>query len=162
MLDFTLWGHLTQSSHMTTHLRVIVILWLVECFMTHDCDVIWCNDFRTWLTFGVMGCTHVTRWAHDLGCEFWLVNGMLCDDSYESSMDFTLWLTTSHTGLCSARWWVTRDRVVRRYLYKALGFDQGIGHEPSLLHLRRLKSQHHGKSSSLSPTHLSSPIMATA
>ena len=35
-------------------------------------------------------------------------------------------------------------------------------HEPSLLHLRRLKSQHHGKSSSPSPTHLSSPMMATA
>jgi len=35
-------------------------------------------------------------------------------------------------------------------------------HGPSLLHLQRLKSQHHGKSSSLSPTHLSSPIMASA
>jgi len=40
--------------------------------------------------------------------------------------------------------------------------DQAIGYEPSLLHLRRLKSQHLRKSSSLSPTHLSSPIMATA
>ena len=66
-------------------------------------------------------------WAHDLVYEVWLVNGMLCDDSYESSMDFTLWLTTSHRSLCSARWWVTRVRVVRRCLYQALGFNQGIG-----------------------------------
>ena len=35
-------------------------------------------------------------------------------------------------------------------------------HEPSPLHLRRLRSQHHEKSSALSPTHLSSPTMATA
>jgi len=66
-------------------------------------------------------------WAHDLVYEFWLVNGMLCDDSYESSMDFALWLTMSHRGLCSARWWVTRVRVVGRCLYKALGSDQEIG-----------------------------------
>jgi len=101
-------------------------------------------------------------WAHDLVYEFWLVNGILRDDSYESSMDFALWLTTSHRGLCSARWWVTRVRVVTRCLYKALGSDQGIGHEPLQQHLQRLKSQHHEKSSRLSPTHLSSPTMATA
>jgi len=108
-------------------------------------------------------------WAHGMGYEFWLVNGMLRDDSCESSMDFALWLAMSHRALYSARWWVTRIRVVGRCLYKALGSDQEIGHEPSLLHhepsllhLRRLKSQHHGKSSSLSPTHLSSPTMATA
>ena len=47
------------SSHRTTDLRVIVILWLVSGFMTHDCDVIWCNDFRTWLLLWVMGFTHV-------------------------------------------------------------------------------------------------------
>jgi len=35
-------------------------------------------------------------------------------------------------------------------------------HEPSRLHLRRLKSQHHKKSWSHFPTHLSSPTMATA
>jgi len=35
-------------------------------------------------------------------------------------------------------------------------------HEPSRLHLRRLKSQHNEKSSSHFPTHLSSPTMATA
>ena len=66
-------------------------------------------------------------WAHDLGYEFWLVNGMLGNDSYESLMDFALWLTMSRRGLCSARWWVTKDRVVRRCLYKALGSDQEIG-----------------------------------
>ena len=66
-------------------------------------------------------------WAHDLAYEFWLINGMLCDDSCESSMDFARWLTMSHRGLCNARWWVTRDRVVRRCLYKALGSDQEIG-----------------------------------
>ena len=37
-----------------------------------------------------------------------------------------------------------------------------MGHEPSLVHLRRLKSQHHGKSSSRSPTTLACHIMATA
>ena len=100
--------------------------------------------------------------AHDLVYGFWLVNRMLCDDSYESLMDFALWLTTGHRGLCSTRWWVTRVRVVGRRLYKALGWDQGIGHEPLQQHLQRLKSQHHEKSSSLSPTHLSSPTMATA
>ena len=65
--------------------------------------------------------------AHDLFYGFWLVNGMWCDDSYELLMDFALWLTTSQRDLCSTRWWVTRDRVVRRCLYKALGSDQGIG-----------------------------------
>jgi len=40
--------------------------------------------------------------------------------------------------------------------------DQEIGHEPLQQDLQLLKSQHHEKSSSLSPTHLSSPTMATA
>ena len=103
------------------------LLCLGNDFMTHDCDVIWCNDFRTWLTLWVMSLARVTRWAHDLVYEFWLVNGILGNDSYESLMDFALWLTMSHRGLCSARWWVTRVRVVRRCLYKALGSDQGVG-----------------------------------
>ena len=66
-------------------------------------------------------------WAHNLVYEFWLVNGMLGDDSYESLMDFALWLTMSHRGLCSAKWWVTRVRVVGRCLYKALRSDPEIG-----------------------------------
>ena len=127
MLDFTLWHHLTHSSHMTTHSRVIVIFWLVDCFMTHDYNIIWCNDFRTWLILWVMGFTHVTRLSTWLG--LWVLIGYrnVGNDSYESSMDFALWLTMSHRGLCSARWWVTRVRVVGRCLYKALGSDQEIG-----------------------------------
>ena len=113
---------------MTTHLRVIVILWLVDCFITHDCDVIWCNNFCTWLTLWVMGFTHVTHLSTWLGLRsLKLVNGMLRDDSCDSSMDFVLWLITSHRGLCSVRWWVTRVRVVGRCLYKVLGSDQRIG-----------------------------------
>ena len=137
---------------------------LLDSSFSHDhctCESLLCYDWLivSWLkivtSYDVMIFTHdsyyeswVSRtwlvWAHDLVYEFWLVNGMLCDDSYESSMHFAVWLTTSHSGLCSARWWVTRNRAVRRCLYKGLVSDQGIGHEPSLLHLRRLKSQHHG------------------
>jgi len=62
----------------------------------------------------------------------WL-NGMLCDDSYELLMNFALWLTTSHRGLCSARWWVTGVRVEGRCLYKARGSDQEIGSSPNHL-----------------------------
>jgi len=159
------------SHYNVTWLLVLTWLRTRESLLYFDCLIV------SWLTivtsYDIRTFAHdshyeswVSRmwlvWAHDLVYEFWLVNGMLCDDSYESSMDFALWFTMSHRGLCSARWWVTRVRVVGRCLYKALGSDQEIGHEPSLLHLRRLKSQHHGKSSSLSPTHLSSPIMATA
>ena len=66
-------------------------------------------------------------WEHDLVYEFWLVNGILGNDLYESLMDFALWLTRSRRGLCRARWWVNRDRIVRRCLYKALGSDQEKG-----------------------------------
>jgi len=61
MLVSTLWRHVTHSSHMTTDLGVIVRLWLVDCFMTHDCDVIRCNDFRTWLRLWVMGFTYISK-----------------------------------------------------------------------------------------------------
>jgi len=54
------------------------------------------------------------------------------------------------------------ERMITKKKKKEEKNDQGIGHEPSVLHLWRLKSQHRGKSLSLSPTHLSSPIMATA
>jgi len=123
---------------------LIVLTWLRnrESLLYYD----WLNI--SWLTivtsYDVMTFTHDSHyeswlsrmwlvWAHNLVYEFWLVNGMLCDDSYKSSMDFALWLTTSHRALGSARWWVTRDRVVRRCLYKALGSDQGIGSSPNHL-----------------------------
>jgi len=54
------------------------------------------------------------------------------------------------------------ERMITKKKKKKKKNDQGIGHESSLLHLGRLKSQHTGKSSSLSPTYLSSPIMASA
>ena len=84
MLDFTLWRHLTHSSHMATHLRVIVILWLVESFMTHDCDIIRCNDFHTWLTLWVMGFTHVTHLSTWLGLWVWIGEKECCATTHMS------------------------------------------------------------------------------
>jgi len=152
---------------------LIVFTWLRTCKLLFDYDWLMVSRLPIGTSYDVMTFAHDSHYeswvsrmwlirAHDLVYEFWLVNGMLRDDSYESSMGFALWLTMSHRELCSARWWVTRVRVVGRCLYKELEIAQGDSHEPSLLHLRRLKSQHHGKSSSLSPTHLSSPTMATA
>ena len=80
---------------------LIVLTWLGtrEELLYYDWLIV------SWLTivtsYGVMTFAHdsyneswVSRmwlvWAHELVYEFWLVNGMLWDDSYESSMDFTL------------------------------------------------------------------------
>jgi len=46
-------------------------------------------------------------------------------------------------------WWNWKE--VRKGIYKDGHERENVKHEPSLLHLRRLKSQHLGKSWSLSP-----------
>ena len=58
--------------------------------MTHDCDV---DDVMTFAHDSYYESWVSRMWlvrAHDLVYEFWLVNGMLRDDSYESSKDFAL------------------------------------------------------------------------
>jgi len=133
------------------------VTWLIVLTWLCTCESLLCYDWLivSWLTivksYDVMTFAHdsyyeswVSRmWlirAHDLVYELWLVNGMLRDDSCESSMGFALWLTMSHRDLCSERWWVTRVRVVGRCLYKALGSDQEIGssrnHLSTFLYLR--------------------------
>ena len=117
---------------------LIVLTWLCTCESLLYYDWLIVSRLTIVTSYDVMILAHdsyyeswVSRrwlvWAHELVYGFWLVNGMLSDDSYESSMDFALWLIMSHRGLCSARWWVTRVRVVGRCLYKALGSDQEIG-----------------------------------
>ena len=118
------------------------VAWLIAFTWLRTCEPLLDYDWLlvSWLTivtsYDVMFFAHdsgyeswVSRvwllWAHDLVYEFWLVNGMLGDDSYESLMDFALWLAMSHRDLGSARWWVTRVRVVGRGLYKRLGIAQG-------------------------------------
>ena len=138
---------------------LIVLTWLCTCesLLYYDWLIV------SWLM--IVTSYDVMIFADDSYYESWVSRMWLVwahDLVYELSMDFALWLTMSHRGLCSVRWWVTRVRVVGRCLYKALGSDQEIGHEPLQQHLQRLKSQHHEKSSSPSPTHLSSPTMATA
>ena len=139
--DFT-W--LILMSHKVCWILHYEVTWLIVLTWLRTCESLLYYDWLnvSWLTivtsYDVMTFAHdshheswVSRmglvWAHDLVYEFWLVNRMLCDDSLESSMDFALWLTMSHRGLCSARWWVTRVRLVGRCLYKALGSDQEIG-----------------------------------
>ena len=64
----------------------LIVLWLtivtsydVMTFAHDSCYESWVSHM--WLI-----------WAQDLGSEFWLVKRRLWDDSYESSMDFPLWL----------------------------------------------------------------------
>ena len=54
---------------------------------------------------------------------------------------------------------ILRQEVNARRL-KEEDFWRNLGHKPSLLHLRRLKSQHHANSSSTS-THLELPVSCT-
>ena len=125
--DFT-W--LILMSHKVCWISHYDVTWLIVFTWLRTRESLLYFDWLivSWLTivtlYDVMTFTHdshyeswVSRmwlvWAHDLG--------------YKSSMDFALWLTMSHRGLCSARWWVTRVRVVGRCLYRALGSDQEIG-----------------------------------
>ena len=134
---------LILMSHKVCWILHYDVTWLIVLTWPWTCESLLCYDWLivSWLTivtsYDVMSLAHdsyyeswVSRmwlvWAHDLVYEFWLVIGILGNDSYESSMDFALWLTISHRGLCSAGWWVTRVRVVGRCLYKALGSDQEI------------------------------------
>jgi len=58
--------------------------------MTHNCDV---DDVITFAHDSYYESWVSRMWlvrAHDFVYEFWLVNRMLGDDSYESSMDFAL------------------------------------------------------------------------
>jgi len=103
---------------------LIVLTWLCTCesLLYYDWLIV------SWLT--IVTSYDVMIFAHDSYYESWVSRMWLVwahDLVYELSMDFALWLTMSHRGLCSARWWVTRVRVVGRCLYKALGSDQEIG-----------------------------------
>jgi len=64
-----------------------------------------------------------------------------------------------HEAVCTLKQ-ITHDYKKKKKKKKKK--QAGMGHEPLQQHLQRLKSQYHEKSSALSPTHLSSPMMATA
>ena len=130
--------------HMTSQLRVICQILLVYVLTWLTFVVIWCMTFAhdSWLW--VMGFTHVTHLGH--------ITGFMCFD----------WFGTLRSWLIGVHWWISHydslwvmSCVTRSTSHTGLGLREGptirrglsrlgAGHEPSLLHLRRLKSQHHG------------------
>ena len=116
--------------------------------MTHVCGHV-VYVFRTWLivmSHGFHTCGALS--AHDLFMSFdwfWYVEQLT---HRTQLMDFTLWLVMSHES-GDAKYESHRIRVEGRTQYKKWPWPMRswstnhLPHEPSSLHIRRLKSQHH-------------------
>jgi len=120
--------------------------------MTHDCSHV-VYVFHTWLivmSHGFHACDPVR--AHDLFYGVWLVarygaaDWLVSADGFHTMTHSESWVAwpegMSHAGL----------GLREEPLYKGTLGTWDWGHEPSPLHTRRLKSQHHENSSSTSTT----------
>ena len=128
-------------THVCGHMVYVSCTWLmVMCHGFHACDPVR---------------------AHDLFYGFWLGARYDAVDSYESAHGF-------HTMTHYESWVAWREgmshagfRLTEEPLYKGTLKAWDLGHEPSPLHTRRLKSQHHENSSSTSTFALSVSCIRT-
>jgi len=93
---FTLWSHLTHSSHMThTCLSLLCSDWLMFCWLT----IVSYYDVMTFAhdshrSNGFHACNVLS--TDDLLNELWFVYGILCSDLYKSTDRSWIWLTFTY------------------------------------------------------------------